>query len=424
MILEIAFKGYRFFNGLNTLSFLADARTKKLLSNASYLDGRNVLKTIGLYGTNNSGKSNIVDLFLLLKNVLAGKDEINFNNPLFGDEKRIELSIVFSRGEDKGWLKYEFTYDCLAHRYLKEQLSSLSFYESGNAMQNVILQKDAEEGKLEVMKEDVSEFLSFIPSTRPFLYSVELGSGRFGKLKPYLDALKSLANSIEIVRLYNIPIEKTVDAMKGEDEDKKKFILNFVRNSDLSIDDFAYEENAPMGSAFPPEKALSGTLLTPEFWRLYTTYGSAKVPSALFDSSGTKKIEALAAYIYEALMEGKTLIVDELDNGIHHLLARAIVGVFNNSANDYGQLFFTAHDLSLLGSPNIMRKDQIYFLTRDKGGASMIHLSDLTVTKGGPREASDLLEKYNHGDLAPLPCPSFIYDVIALKEKRENKDDE
>ena len=80
MILNIEFDGYRFFDN-SSISFTADARTKKLLSNSTELDGKNVLKAVGLYGSNNSGKTNIVKLMSLIKKY----DKINeeyFQNKL------------------------------------------------------------------------------------------------------------------------------------------------------------------------------------------------------------------------------------------------------------------------------------------------------------------------------------------------------
>ena len=63
--------------------------------------------------------------------------------------------------------------------------------------------------------------------------------------------------------------------------------------------------------------------------RLVSTYKGVPVPSMLFDSTGTKKIAALASYVIEALEQGRMLVVDELDSSIHFKLTRAIVAMFN-----------------------------------------------------------------------------------------------
>ena len=61
---------------------------------------------------------------------------------------------------------------------------------------------------------------------------------------------------------------------------------------------------------------------------LISVYKNISVPSLLFDSTGTKKMAALASYIVEALEYGKILIIDELDN-IAKKKNKYIVEVFN-----------------------------------------------------------------------------------------------
>jgi AAA15 family ATPase/GTPase len=71
-----------------------------------------------------------------------------------------------------------------------------------------------------------------------------------------------------------------------------------------------------------------------------SVYRGISVPSVLFDSVGSKKIEAFVGYIIEALKNGKILIIDELDSSLHFKLTRAIVAMFNNDSNNRAQLIF------------------------------------------------------------------------------------
>ena len=75
-----------------------------------------------------------------------------------------------------------------------------------------------------------------------------------------------------------------------------------------------------------------------------------------YDSTGTKKISALASYIMDALRKGQTLVVDELDSSIHFKLTRAIVSLFNNELNENAQLIFTTHDVSLMDCKKTIQK--------------------------------------------------------------------
>lgn len=417
MILEIKINGFRFFENDTTLSFSADARTKRLLSNAAFIGEKYVNKCIGIYGSNNSGKSNLVKLFACLKTILSGSDNIVLNRAIFNDQRLTTVSVIYNNLDDKGWLKYVFTYDNTEKRFIYEKLSGLTYYPNGRPFEKTVFEKDFQNKIFEVFGSSKTDFLGIIRGNLPLFYVVELESGVFSTLKEYKESFEQLANSIEIVNMYNIPISKTIDFLKNDQKDKKDFILSFVKHADLSVNDFKYDEadiKYNVNGENIDEKALEGFKELVDTFHLKTRYGNVDVPSLFFDSSGTKKIEAIAAYIYEAIKEGKVLVVDELDNGLHYKLTRAIVSVFNNLLNKKGQLVFTAHDLLLIDCNYLMRKDQIYFIQRDKKNASLFCLREATVSSGGPREGADLVKRYNHGDFVEVPSPNFIEQIIKI----------
>nr|WP_296473371.1 AAA family ATPase [uncultured Acetatifactor sp.] len=90
----------------------------------------------------------------------------------------------------------------------------------------------------------------------------------------------------------------------------------------------------------PEEKALDIPEQIMDQIRLVSVYKGVHVPSILFDSTGTKKIAALASYIIEGIEQGRILVVDELDSSLHFKLTRAIVAMFNNELNMGAQLIF------------------------------------------------------------------------------------
>lgn len=407
MILSVDFNGYKFFDN-SSISFSADLRTKKLLSNSEEIDGKNILKTAGIYGSNNSGKTNIVKIFSLIKCVLDGKENIIFNSQAFGDSKRTDISITFNNFSNNGWLKYHFVYNNETREYEYESITKLTFYDT-KKIETIEFEKDNTNKKLFVFGEDKSTFLDIIPSRLPFFYSIELKSGLFSNLKDYFDELRKLSNSIVVLQMYNIPLENTIESLKGSNSSKIDFIKKFVKSADLSIKDFEYDSQMDSFKfSNVNEEALNRFQNVMDIFKLKTTYGKAKVSSFMFDSSGTKKIEAIASHIYDALKEGKTLIVDEIDNGLHYILTRSIVSLFNNLANNKGQLLFITHDLLLINNNKLMRKDQIYFLNRNSKSASLYCLKDAKSYDGGPREVSEIIKRYNRGEFGHVPDPDFI----------------
>jgi len=417
MISEILFNNYRLFKGENELSFIADGRTKKLLSNSIALDDKNILKAVAIYGPNNSGKSHIFHLMELLKCILLGIGSCEFNREIFADEPLSTFAITYNNNDKKGWIRYEFAFDSQTKRFVKERLVAITYYSAGTPFEKTVFEKDDENKVFKVLGEDRSEILSFIPSKLPILYSIELNNGKLAPLSEWLLSLQALGNSIELLRMYDIPINKTIAALKSGDAKRKKFITAFVKDADLSIDDFGYQKDVHLiqNGETIDESVLANYEL--DALHLTTTYGNKEVPSLFVDSSGTKKMEALASYVYEAITEGKILVVDELDNGLHFRLTRAIVSTFNNLANEKGQLLFTAHDLMLIDCRMLLRKDQIYFLERSDGTTALYCLKNATAATGGPREGTDILKRYNKGHYGKLPSPNFIDDLLDLLDK-------
>ena len=421
MILELDFNGYKFFEDGSKISFSPDERTKKLLSNAVEIDNKNVLKAISLYGPNNSGKTNIVRLFKYIKNLFGGASISEINNLEFGDQNVVDISITFNNNDGNGWFKYDFCFDNVGNKFVREKLSSVTFYKKGSPFYKLIFERNFIEKRFELMGEDESIVFQYISAKEPLLYSLELESGKYSILKPYIDVFKKFAASIEIVRMYNIQIQNTINALKEGDQEKKDFIVSFVKSSDLSVQDFYYDNG---GMEREPkiqinEGALKYYETISDTIHLKTMYGNKPVLSLIHDSSGTKKIQAIASYIYDAIADGKTLVVDEMDNGLHFQLTRAIVGAFNNIANKTGQLVFSAHDLMLIDCNFLMRKDQIYFIERQEEKAQLFCLKDFPVAEGGPREGTELVRRYKHGDFGRMPVPNFTKEVLKISNRRK-----
>ncbi|MCD8018888.1 MAG: ATP-binding protein, partial [Clostridiales bacterium] len=164
----------------------------------------------------------------------------------------------------------------------------------------------------------------------------------------------------------------------------------------------------------PEEKALDIPETILDQMRLVSTYKGVHVPSMLFDSTGTKKITALAGYVIEGLENGRILVVDELDSSIHFKLTRAIVAMFNNELNTNAQMLFTVHDINLMDCKRMFRKEQIWFVHKDNRRVYVYSLADFTAQQG-IRDTTDIIEKYKKGALGALPDPELINSLLSIK---------
>ena len=211
--------------------------------------------------------------------------------------------------------------------------------------------------------------------------------------------------------------------MKNQNDIQRK-VVEFIKNSDLYMDDFEYVDidkiRVKMDSdeEKPEEKALDIPEQIMDQIRLVSVYRGVAVPSVLFDSTGTKKIAALASYIIEGIEQGRILVVDELDSSIHFKLTRAIVAMFNNELNTNAQMIFTVHDINLMDCKKMFRKEQIWFVHKNDTGIYVYSLAEFTAQQG-VRDTTDIMEKYRKGVLGALPDPELIRSLLSLKGNRK-----
>lgn len=189
--------------------------------------------------------------------------------------------------------------------------------------------------------------------------------------------------------------------------------FEYVDMDQIKIDDRTENEK-------PDEEVLNMREKLMEQIQLVSTYKGVKVPSLIFDSTGTKKIAALASYIIEGLEKGRILIVDELDSSIHFKITRAIVAMFNNELNTNVQMIFTLHDINLMDCKRMFRKEQIWFVHRDQDGVYVYSLADFTAQQG-VRDTTDIMEKYRKGALGALPDPELINSLLDIKGNKKGE---
>ena len=118
------------------------------------------------------------------------------------------------------------------------------------------------------------------------------------------------------------------------------------------------------------------------------------------ESSGTNKVIKLSGPIFDTLLGGKVLFVDELDSKLHPMMTRAIVRLFmDKETNPHGaQLVFTTHDTHLLNM-KYLRRDQVWFTEKDPTEASDLYsLLDFKV-----RNDRDIENDYINGRYGAIP---------------------
>ena len=415
MLIELRAKNCFSFNKQITFSLEADMRNRRFSSNIHSSGLFHVVKSAGIYGQNNSGKTCLIKCIKAIRDIILRRHNYLMPNIFYGEDL-CELGVSFLyEGRE---FSYDISYDYSKKTYPYERFSEIIKDKYGNRKEDVWLIKDYANSSFSYDDKELIKMMKLIAQSDLLFYQIE--ADKFSRLSEMKKILTSFASKIDIVNMNNIPLEKTISLIKNRNDIQRK-IVEFIKNADLYLDDFRYEDGTKIAfkENMAGEKADEAVFDIPENLmdqiKLVSVYKNHPVPSVLFDSTGTKKIAALAGYIIEALEEGRILAIDELDSSLHFKLTRAIVAMFNNELNKNAQLIFTAHDINLMDCKRLLRKEQIWFIHKDESGIYLYSLAEFTAEKG-VRDTSDIISKYQKGLLGAIPEPEFIKSLLDISK--------
>ncbi len=99
------------------------------------------------------------------------------------------------------------------------------------------------------------------------------------------------------------------------------------------------------------------------------------------ESDGTRRLMDLVPMLVDIWQGDRVFIIDELDRSLHTHISRLFIETIISGAtekNARGQFIMTTHDTNLLDR-SLLRRDEIWFIEKDKSGAS--HLTSLAEYK-------------------------------------------
>lgn len=411
MLISLKLNNCFIYNNEVEFSMRANMHHKRFKSNLTSFGQTNILKTAMLIGPNNAGKTNFIRCLAAVRDMMLNRSGIRMNSNLFSDNPVAEFEVVFLSGKTE--YLFEVKYNAQTNEYVYERFAEVSYDVHKNRKETTWFVKDTVDQVYKCENSELVTVMKVASKNNILIHLIDVE--HFEVLERAKQIIVGFAEKIDIIDMNNIPLKKTIDMLKISDEKKTK-IVNFILNADLSMDDYKYLSDdelkvrldLPEENVKPQENALNVSAPIMEMLHLASVYKGKIVPSIIFDSTGTKKIAAIASYVIDAFENGKILVIDELDNSLHFKLTRAIVALFNNELNAEAQLICTVHDVSLLDCQNLFRKDQIWFAHKDRDNAYLYSLTEFTSEKDGVRGVSDLIDRYRMGVFGALPEPDLF----------------
>ena len=105
--------------------------------------------------------------------------------------------------------------------------------------------------------------------------------------------------------------------------------------------------------------------------------GFSKDMDIVAQSDGTVRLLNLVPAFYDAIREGKTVLIDEIEHSIHPYLIRELVKFFSQQKTT-GQLIFTTHETCLLNQ-EFIRTDEVWMVEKKDGNTHMYSLNDFKI---------------------------------------------
>lgn len=362
MLLEFSCSNHKSVRDTVLFSALAGTDTTRIEETEQFGNFR-VLKSAVIYGANGSGKSNFIDAFSFVKDLIL--NSINYQP---GQGIR-QLPFKMAGYETPSTYKIQFVQEGVRYAYqfsLKQMLVSEEYlYFFPNGKQTKVFDRHGD--------------------------SFSAGRSFRGKFDNCRDVLKpnrllmscaanfsSVREVDAVFRFFRDDIVIYSDGLQDNwlhyslhkiesDAGMKTAIITLFKELGMGVKDIEIniDQSKPQPSDIP-------SFLAPDFRdRLLQTTIDKINARVLYDrfetdllseeSDGVRKLFAFLCPLIDIMANGKVLICDELESGLHEALVYGILKMFMEIGSDkFPQLFFTTHDTGLLNL-DLFRRDQIWF---------------------------------------------------------------
>ena len=411
-----------------TLSFIpTNDDTSRDIYTEEVADGVSLLKIGFIYGSNASGKTNILkalDFFsqFMVNDGLNKGDEIGVVPFLLddvSDKERTQFEMSFYLNREKYKLNL-----VLDNKVIYEE--TLQVYSSAQPTllykRTYNSEKDATDivfgGKVGLVKKSREAIEGNTFNKRTVIAAFGKSNVEKSRLNLVYDFFSQKIAPIMYPQSSLMGFTKR-RITRDRDGRLKRFILHFLKASDFNISDIAiHEEEMSISpemelviknTSAMPEKAKEeilkkGTLHSDEMFFVHHTSNGDKELDEELESRGTKRYMGLATILYDLLVHGVILPIDEIETSIHYELLSYFIKVFLVNSKRGGQLIVSTHDINLLDEDYI-RRDVIWFTDKnDCGETQLIRLSTL-----GLHKTLSVYNAYRQEKLVNLPFLDSIY---------------
>jgi uncharacterized protein len=379
-----------------------------------------LLTVAGLYGANASGKSNVLAALAFMCEAVVmshrfwSPDEELSRDPFAWGPKKAEPSL-FEVTLLLDGTRFQYGFQASDTRFLEEWL-----YAWPNGKKQVWFERDNDRFKFGENLKGENKLIQDV--TRPnALFLSAAVQHKHPQVERIFSWFRSL-QSIDVLGGHSIfcrmSAEHALARLLGEGVRERTFFSadelseplverfrNLLKKADVGIVDLRVEkiDFEDRRGRIPPIFSLKHQSGSDDAWLPLKE-----------ESQGTQTLFHAALPIVQVIQGGGTLLVDELEHGLHPGLAQQIIRQFNDPVANprNAQLIFATHDTNLLGNTlgeAALRRDQVWLTEKDGEGATVLY----PLTDYKPRKAENLERGYLQGRYGAIP---FLGDFLVAGE--------
>ena len=368
MILKIELENFFSIKDRIRIDFRAANINTVLARNLSYnvmeWNGVPVLKTIGLFGPNASGKSNILKAIAFCCQLILGShlhnEGMTFNFEPFkfdGFENKPSQFLIDFVCEN---VEYEYSFELTREKIVRE---SLYHYPVGRRAKVFVREAD---GKYSFGSGIVAKPMDVALNTsnKNLFLSRASSMNRDVAQKLYRYFLNQF-----LLGLVNVNDLIVLDSFKMY----KKVILKALEICDTDITDIEVRKEQVPAPVLPMAGQTELSFKLVDVLRFKTVHRNQS--DVMFDldmeeSNGTRKLFQILIRLLDVVKNKKSIMMDEFDMGLHTRLADFILDLIH--ASQGSQLLFSSHNTNLIDVKRL-RRDQIVFVNKSEQGATSVY---------------------------------------------------
>lgn len=398
--------------------------------------GLRLLKTGVIYGANAAGKSNLVKAMAFARNMVLRVKQPN--EQIDVTPYRLDMKLEGTPSK----FQFEFKAGTKAFTFGfqldKDHVHSEWLYEIRTSSDVLLFERETKKGG------DVNVTLGRLPFTskhsRAFMELVETSTG-----SNELFLSKSVQNRVPFFKeiyewfddrlriVFPSPMGAGIETTFKTESEFEQESRDIIRLFDLGIDNLKLEESetflpsSVVKNIAEQHRQVSSTVAIqipalnnyvfldgesePRVRKFTTIHRATREKRDIEfeldqESDGTQRLFELSSALLGLLSDDgdRVYVIDELDRSLHPRTTISILKMFlANSVNRPSQLIVTTHESSLLDL-RLLRRDEIWFVEKDNGGASSLY----SLEEFAPRYDSDIESGYLHGRFGAIPIvPSY-----------------